>query len=128
MEDTDDEDIIPVEKYEFDDQILGVRTCDRKAAKRTMPPPLEDEDLPAAKSLRRESPTSSSTVADVVVHHAHMADTATTDSPDDTPTDPVSPAASLPSATTSRAPCCSWKPIWFRVEHMVSVVDDGSAN
>ncbi len=87
-----------------------------------------NEDLPAAKSLRRESPTSSSTVADVVVHHAHMADTATTDSPDDTPTDPVSPAASLPSATTSRAPCCSWKPIWFRVEHMVSVVDDGSAN
>jgi hypothetical protein len=71
MENNDDEDTIPVEKYEFDDQILGVRTCDRKAAKRTMPPPLEDEDLPAAKRLRRESPTSSSTAADGVVHHVH---------------------------------------------------------
>jgi hypothetical protein len=34
----------------------------------------------------------------------------TTDSSDDTPTDPVTPAASLPSAATSRAPSRSWTP------------------
>jgi hypothetical protein len=81
--------------------------------KRTMPPPLEEEDLPVAKRLRlrRQAPTSISTAADEVVNHAHTADTATTDSADDTPTDPVvSPAALLPIATTSRAPLHRWKP------------------
>jgi hypothetical protein len=110
MVDTDDEDIIPVEEYEFNDQILGVRTSDRKAAKRTLPPPLKDEDPRIAKRLRRESSTSSSTAADGVVHHVHTVDTATTDSPDDTLTDSVSPAALLPIATTSRAPLRHRKP------------------
>jgi hypothetical protein len=118
MEDTDDENIIPVKKYKINDQILGVRTC-RKVAKRTRPSflpaaaaenptltPLEDEDLLVAKRLRlrRQAPTSISTAADGVVNHAHTTDTATTDSADDTPTNPVSSAALLPSATTSRAP------------------------
>jgi hypothetical protein len=121
MEDTEDEVevIIPVKKYKINDQILGVRTC-RKVAKRTRPSflpaaaaaenptltPLEDEDLLVAKRLRlrRQAPTSISTAADGVVNHAHTTDTATTDSADDTPTNPVSSAALLPSATTSRAP------------------------
>jgi hypothetical protein len=124
MEDADDEDIIQVKEYKINDQVLGVRTC-RKVAQRTRPSflpaaaaaaenptltPLEDEDLPAAKRLRRQAPTSIPTAADGVVHHAHTSDTATTDSPDDTPTDPVSPAALLPIATTSRAYPRSWKP------------------
>jgi hypothetical protein len=121
MEDTDDEDVIPVKKYKINDQILGVRTC-RKVAKRTRPSflptaaenhtltPLEEEDLPVAKRQRRQAPTSISTGVDGVVNHAHTADTATTDSADDTPTDPASPAALLPIATTSWAPRRPWKP------------------
>jgi hypothetical protein len=63
-------------------------------------PPPEDEGLPPAKRRRLQAPTSLSTQADVI----------TTDSPDDTPTYSVTPAASLPSAATSRAPRRSWTP------------------
>jgi hypothetical protein len=65
------------------------------------PPQLEDEDLPPAKRPRLQARTCSSTAADGV----------TTDSPDETPTDPVTPAVSLPSAAASRAPSRSWKPV-----------------
>jgi hypothetical protein len=63
------------------------------------PPQLEDEDIPPAKRTRLQARTSSSTAADGV----------TTDSSDDTPTDPVTPAASLPSAAAFRAPRRNWK-------------------
>jgi hypothetical protein len=63
------------------------------------PPQLEDEDIPPAKRTRLQARTSSSTAADGV----------RTDSSDDTPTDPVTPAASLPSAAASRAPRRNWK-------------------
>jgi hypothetical protein len=85
----------------------GIRTMPVPARAETpaLPPPhpppqLEDEDLPPAKKQRLQVHTSSSTTADGV----------TTDSPDDTPTDPVTPAASLRSAATSRAPIRNWKP------------------
>jgi hypothetical protein len=55
------------------------------------PPPPEDEDLPAAKKQRLQAPTSNSTAVDEV----------TTDSSDDTPTAPATPAASLPSGGAS---------------------------
>jgi hypothetical protein len=64
------------------------------------PPPLEVEDLPPAKRARLQTSDSSSAAADRV----------TTDSPDDTPTDPVTPSVSLPSAAASRAPRRTWKP------------------
>jgi S-ribosylhomocysteine lyase LuxS involved in autoinducer biosynthesis len=64
------------------------------------PPQLEVEDLPPAKRARLQTRDSSSAAADGV----------TTDSPDDTPTDPVTHAVSLPSAATSRAPRRNWKP------------------
>jgi hypothetical protein len=63
------------------------------------PPQLEDEDIPPAKRTRLQARTSSSTAADGV----------RTDSSDDTPTDPVTPAASLSSAAASHAPSRSWK-------------------
>jgi hypothetical protein len=56
--------------------------------------------------------TDTSTEADAVIH-AHTTKKVTTDSSDDTPTDPVTratPAAPLPSAATSRAPRRSWTP------------------
>jgi hypothetical protein len=62
------------------------------------PPQLEDEALPAAKKQRLQAPCSNSTAVDRV----------TTDSSDDTPTNPVTPAASLPSAAASRTPRRSW--------------------
>jgi hypothetical protein len=138
-------DTIPVKEYKINDQILGVRTC-RKVAKRTMPPPLEDEDLPVAKRQRRQTPTRILTAADGVVNHVHTADTATMDSADDTPTDP---AALLPIATISRAPSRSWKleddakltkevkkhgkghsceAILLPIERIYSVVNDGSSH
>jgi hypothetical protein len=82
----------------------GIRTLPQPTAAVEIPamppPPTEDEDLPAAKRPRLQAPTSISTAADGV----------TTDSPDDTPTDPVTPAASVPSAATSSAPRRSWTP------------------
>jgi hypothetical protein len=84
----------------------GIRTLPRPAARAESPalpphppPQLEDEDLPPAKRARLQARTSISATADGV----------TTDSADDTPTDPVTPAASLPSAATSRAPYYYWK-------------------
>jgi hypothetical protein len=73
------------------------------------PPPLEDEDLPPAKRTRLQARDSNSTAANGVVH-AHTAERVTTDSPDETPTDSVTPAASSPSAAASRAPPRSWTP------------------
>jgi hypothetical protein len=102
-------------KYVINGRVMG-GTLRRKFGIRTMPvparaetpalppphppPQLEDEDLPPAKKPRLQVPTSSSTTADGV----------STDPPDDTPTDPVAPAVSLPSAATSRAPIRRWKP------------------
>jgi hypothetical protein len=60
------------------------------------PPEDEDEDLLAAKKRRVQAPTSSPTAADGVVN-AHTTEAVTTGSPDDTPTDPVTPAAPLPT-------------------------------
>jgi hypothetical protein len=92
----------------------GIRTLPRPAARAVPlparaespalpphpPPQLEDEDLPPAKRARLQAHTSISATADGV----------TTDSADDTPTDPVTPAASLPSAGYSPAPRRNWKP------------------
>jgi hypothetical protein len=67
-----------------------------KGAAAALPPPAEDEDLPAAKKPRLQASSSNSTAADGV----------TIDSPSDTPTDPVTPAAPLPA---SHAPRRNWK-------------------
>jgi hypothetical protein len=64
------------------------------------PPSPEDEDIPHAKKPRLQALTSFSTAADGV----------TTNSPDDTPTYSVTPAASLPSAAASRPPPRAWEP------------------
>jgi hypothetical protein len=92
--------------------LLGV-TVRRKAAKRRWPrPPAAAAAAAAAagsaKRQRIQEPTSIPPVAaDGVVVHAHTADTETSD---DTPTDPVTPTASSPSAVTaSRAPRRNWK-------------------
>jgi hypothetical protein len=72
---------------------------------------LQDENLPpAAKRQRLQAPTTCTTftASDAVVH-AHTADTVTTGSPDDTPTDPVTATASVPSAAASRALPRKWK-------------------
>lgn len=61
--------------------------------------PPEDEDLPAAKKQRLQASLSFSTAANGV----------TTDPTDDTPTVPMTPAAILPSAASSRIPRRSWK-------------------
>jgi hypothetical protein len=106
MQGRTDEAPIPT-KYVIDSRILGV-TMRRKIGQRTypwpataagspaLPPPREDEVaiFPAAKKPRLQAPTTSNGV--------------TTDSPDDTPTDPVTPAVSLPSATASYAPRRIW--------------------
>jgi hypothetical protein len=65
-----------------------------------LPPPVppEDEDTPTTKKPKLLAATRNYTPADGV----------TTDSPDDTPTDPVTPAASLSSATDSRTARPSW--------------------
>jgi hypothetical protein len=80
-------------------------------------PPLQDEDIPAAKRLRLQISTSISTVSDAdTVVDAYATEVAKTASPDDTvaiaPTDAVTVAASLPSggASRARAPSCIWKP------------------
>jgi hypothetical protein len=102
--------------YVINRQLLGV-TVHRKKRPRTTrpwpaaagnpalppPPPQEDEGLPVAKRARLQGPAS-----DAVVN-AHAAETLATDSPDDTPTDPVTIAASVPSAAASRAPRRNWK-------------------
>jgi hypothetical protein len=115
MQGPTDEASVPMKSYVIDSRILGV-TVRRKNGTRTMPvpdkegnpvvpplpplpPPSEDEDIPAAKRPRLQAPTSFSTAADGV----------TTDPSDDTPTDPVSLAAALPSATASHAPGRRWK-------------------
>jgi hypothetical protein len=63
-----------------------------------VPVPLEDEGIPAAKRPRLQTPTSFATALDGV----------TTDPPDDTFIYPVTPAAPLPSAATSREPRRNW--------------------
>jgi S-ribosylhomocysteine lyase LuxS involved in autoinducer biosynthesis len=105
--------------YVINRQLLGV-TVRRKKRPRTTrpwpaaagnpalppPPPQEDEGLPVAKRARLQGPAS-----DAVVN-AHAAETLATDSPDDTPTDPVTPVAPavfLPCAVASRAPRRNWK-------------------
>jgi hypothetical protein len=66
-------------------------------------PPPEDEGIPAAKRPRLQAPMTFATAADE--------DEVTTESPDDTPTDLVTLAASSPtSAVASRTPYRSWKP------------------
>jgi hypothetical protein len=80
--------------------LLRVAAAETPALPPPPPPPPEDEDLPPAKRTRRQARTSISTTADGV----------TTASADDTPTDSVTPAASLPSPATSRAPRRSWTP------------------
>jgi hypothetical protein len=65
-----------------------------------LPPPEDDEEgLPAAKKPRLQVPSSVSTAGDGV----------TTDSPDDIPTDPVFPAASIQSTVTTRARPRTWE-------------------
>jgi hypothetical protein len=95
MQGPNDEASVP-KTYVFDSRILGV-TMRRKIGIRTYPWPTED--LPAAKRPRLQAPTSSATAVVGV----------TTDPPEDTPTVLVTPAASLPSAGTSRAPRRNWK-------------------
>jgi hypothetical protein len=65
-----------------------------------LPPTPEDEGLRVAKKPRLQARISISTAADGV----------TTNSPDDTPTYSVTPAASLPSAAASRPPRRAWEP------------------
>jgi hypothetical protein len=112
---------IPTENVINGPNLNHAFTVRRKAAKRSdswyssqsiaapLPRPREDEDLPPAKRRRLQARTSISTPADGAVH-AHTAETVTTDSPDDTPTDSVTPAALLPSAAASRAPRRIWTP------------------
>jgi hypothetical protein len=95
MQGLTDEASVPT-KYVIDKRILGV-TMRRKIGTRTMPVPAED--LFPAKRARLQAPSTISTVADDV----------TTGPPDVTPTDPVNPAASLPSAKASYAPRRTWK-------------------
>jgi hypothetical protein len=87
----------------------GIRTLPVPARAETPALPPDDADIPAAKRPRLQAPSNIATAADGVVH-AHTAESATTDSPDDTPTYSVTPVASLPSVATSRAPSHSWKP------------------
>jgi hypothetical protein len=121
MQGPTDEASVPMKSYVIDSRILGV-TMRRKNGTRTMPvpaeeenpvvpplpppplplpppPPSEDVGPPAAKTPRLQAPTSFSNATDGV----------TTDPSDDTPTDPVSLAAALPSAAASRAPGRRWK-------------------
>jgi hypothetical protein len=119
MQGPTDEASVPMKSYVIDTRILGV-TVRRKNGIRTMPvpaeeenpavpplprpplpppPPSEDAGPPAAKTPRLQAPTSFSNATDGV----------TTDPSDDTPTDPVSLAAPLPSAAASRAPRRPWK-------------------
>jgi hypothetical protein len=75
----------------------GIRTLPWPVATAESPglpplPPPEDEDPPAAKKPRLQAPARNYTAANGV----------TPDSPCDTPTDPVTPAASLPSAASRR--------------------------
>jgi hypothetical protein len=72
----------------------------------TLPPPEdEDEDLPAAKKQRLQAPARENGVVNV-----HTAERVTTDSPDDTPTVPVThtPATSLPRAAAPHAHRRNW--------------------
>jgi hypothetical protein len=117
MQGPTDEASIPTE-HVINRLLLGV-TVPRKAAKKRMlpqpaaaenpafpPPPPEDEDLPAEKRARLQGPTTA--LADEV-EDAHTAERVTTASPDDTPTDSVTPAASFTSATVSRPYYRFWK-------------------
>jgi S-ribosylhomocysteine lyase LuxS involved in autoinducer biosynthesis len=80
--------------------LLRVAAVETPALPPHPPPPPEDEDLPAAKKSRLHAPTSISTTAVGI----------TTASSDDTPTDSVTLAASVPSVAASRAPPRSWTP------------------
>jgi hypothetical protein len=101
-------------KYVINGRVMG-GTLRRKNGIRTLPlptraetpalpshpaPQLEDGDLPPAKRPRLQVRDSSSAAADGI----------TFDSADDTPSDSVTPAASLPSAAASRAPRRIWTP------------------
>jgi hypothetical protein len=111
-------------KYVINGRVMG-GTMRRKVAKRTkpwllpasaaaensalLPPEDEEEDLPPAKRSRLQAPDSTSTTVDGITTE-HTAERVTTeDSPtDDIPTDPVTPATSLLSKVTSRAPRRTW--------------------
>jgi hypothetical protein len=103
-------------KYAIDSQMLGVPMC-HKVAMRPKPwsllvaaaaqtpelpmPPPEDEELPVAKRPRLQAPTTFFNAVDGVT---------VSDSPDDTPTYSVTPAASFPiAATCSTLYRRSWK-------------------
>jgi hypothetical protein len=111
---TDAEEASIPTKYVIDSRIFG-RTMRRKIGIRTMPVPAaavenpallpppppppppqslpeDDDHLPTAKKPRLQAPTNNSTAVTGV----------TTGSPDDTPTYPVTPATSLPSAAAYR--------------------------
>jgi hypothetical protein len=108
MQGPNDEASVPMKSYVIDSRILGV-TMRRKNGIRTYPwsvakeenptlpppspPPLGDE------GLELQAPTSFSTATDRV----------TTDPSDDTPTDPVTIVALLPTTVASRAPRRNWK-------------------
>jgi hypothetical protein len=96
MQGPTDEASVPM-NYVIDKRMLGVKQR-RKIGTRTMPVPAEA--LPVAKRPRLQASTLFPTAADGV---------AASDPPDDTPTALVTPAASLPNATASRAPCRTWK-------------------
>jgi hypothetical protein len=115
-------------KYVINGRVMG-GTMRRKVAKRTkpwllpleaaaaaaagnptLPPPqLEADDLPPAKKSRLQAPNGVSATFDGVTTE-HTAEKGTTDETptDDIPTDPVTPAASLASTVTSRAPRRNW--------------------
>jgi hypothetical protein len=114
MQGPTDEASIPT-VYVINRQLLGV-TVRRKKRPRTLrpwpaaagnpalPQLQDDEDLPAATRPRLQAPPEVD--GDV---NAHTTEGVTTDSPNDTSTDPVTPVASVPSATASRAPRRYWK-------------------
>jgi hypothetical protein len=118
-------------KYVINGRVMGGTMRRRKVAKRTkpwllllpasaaaagnptLPPPqLEADDLPLAKKARLPAPNGvSATVDGVTTEHTTETRVTTDDTPtDDVPTDPVTPAASLASTVTSRAPRRNWTP------------------
>jgi hypothetical protein len=128
MQGPTDEASVPLTKSVMDSRILsgtmrrkiGIRTypwltAAAAAAEETpsLPPPLqlpppEDEDLPTAKKPRLQAP--STTITSAAIRKDGAERVTTTDSPDDTPTVPVThtPATSLPRAGTSHAPHRKW--------------------
>jgi hypothetical protein len=114
MQGPTDEASVPTTNYVLDSRVLGI-TVRRQNGIRSMPvpavaaeiptlspppPPPEDEDLPASKKPRLQVYISISTA---------VVGGVTTDPPYNTATNPVTPAASLPSATTSCASHRNWK-------------------